>query len=568
MLVTPLAASQFHPYEKRMQLAAGLDPLEIEKLGERVIRSFMPEQHRRFFESLPWLLVGVQDSSGRSVAMALTGKPGFIQTPTATTMTIVPDQPLDPALFMAGRRLGFLGIEFASRRRNRLSTIVDSVAPAGKLQLRVLQSYGNCPKYIQIRHLRFHALGAASGLHSPAPVQTGPLGPEQVALVAAADTFFIATHFCSTEAGAASGSDVSHRGGPPGFVHVALDGATLRWADYIGNDMFNTLGNILSNGEAGLLFIDFTTGDTLRLIGRASIDLEDRSLPGAERVLAFRTADWAHERGALPLAATGPPEYSPYNPRSSAGAEQRRYAKLVRVADAAAGIKTFTFAWPEAAVRISRAEPFNYQPGMYASFDFQDIPGSSGALNRTWTISSHPDESAASGTFSISVKKAGVVSSYLHSVLKPGDAVEFRGALGDFVPVAGSGPALLIAGGIGITPMRAMLLEFAKQRRRAVLLYSVRAAAEAAFAGELQALADASGGAIRLVLTVTGPDPTWRGRCGRISSALIREQVPELREPGLTAYMCGPVPFMAGVQDDLAALCFDTAHLYQESFAF
>lgn len=72
------------------------------------------------------------------------------------------------------------------------------------------------------------------------------------------------------------------------------------------------------------------------------------------------------------------------------------------------------------------------------------------------------------------------------SVLKPGDPVEFRGALGEFVPAPGDGPALLIAGGIGVTPMRAMLLEFAKQARRAVLLYSVRAAAEAAFAGELQ----------------------------------------------------------------------------------
>ena len=71
-------------------------------------------------------------------------------------------------------------------------------------------------------------------------------------------------------------------------------------------------------------------------------------------------------------------------------------------------------------------------------------------------------------------------------VLKPGDPVEFRGALGEFVPAPGAGPALLIAGGIGVTPMRAMLLEFAKQARRAVLLYSVRAAAEAAFAGELQ----------------------------------------------------------------------------------
>lgn len=41
---------------------------------------------------------------------------------------------------------------------------------------------------------------------------------------------------------AAAGCDVSHRGGQPGFVQVAAGGATLRWADYTGNDFFNTLG--------------------------------------------------------------------------------------------------------------------------------------------------------------------------------------------------------------------------------------------------------------------------------------------------------------------------------------
>ena len=69
--------------------------------------------------------------------------------------------------------------------------------------------------------------------------------------------------------------------------------------------------------------------------------------------------------------------------------------------------------------------------------------------NRTWTISSHPDESAASGTFTISVKKAGLVSSFLHEHLKPGSSLEWRGAAGSFVPAAGTAPVLLVAGGIG-----------------------------------------------------------------------------------------------------------------------
>lgn len=57
---------------------------------------------------------------------------------------------LHAAVFKPGVRLGFLGIDFATRRRNRMNAIVDSVAD-GKLHLRVLQSYGNCPKYIQAR---------------------------------------------------------------------------------------------------------------------------------------------------------------------------------------------------------------------------------------------------------------------------------------------------------------------------------------------------------------------------------------------------------------------------------
>ena len=59
------------------------------------------------------------------------------------------------------------------------------------------------------------------------------------------------------------------------------------------------------------------------------------------------------------------------------------------------------------------------------------------------------------------------------------------------------------------------------------------------------------------------PDPVAKS-----GSPWAMVQVPELLEPGLTAYMCGPVLFMAGVQDELAALGFDTARLYQESFAF
>lgn len=74
---------------------------------------------------------------------------------------------------------------------------------------------------------------------------------------------------------------------------------------------------------------------------------------------------------------------------------------------------------------------------------------------------------------------------------------------------------------------------------------------------------------VRLLADQGERHPQLGGPCG--DAWLTRwavAQVPELLEPGLTAYMCGPVPFMGGVQDDLTALGFDTARLYQESFAF
>ena len=79
--------------------------------------------------------------------------------------------------------------------------------------------------------------------------------------------------------------------------------------------------------------------------------------------------------------------------------------------------------------------------------------------------------------------------------------------------------------------------------------------------GQLPCMADVNG------TTQASKSKGWRTPLEPAHSR-AEVQVPELLEPGLTAYMCGPVPFMAGVQGDLAALGFDATRLYQESFAF
>jgi hypothetical protein len=120
-------------------------------------------------------------------------------------------------------------------------------------------------------------------------------GPARAAIVAA-DTLFVA----STDGGA--GVDISHRGGRPGFVRV--DGDTLTVPDFAGNRYFNTLGNLLVDPRAALLFADFTRGDLLHLQGRVEIAWQvpdGERLDGAERLWRLHVTQAWRRRGALPL---------------------------------------------------------------------------------------------------------------------------------------------------------------------------------------------------------------------------------------------------------------------------
>lgn len=121
-----------------------------------------------------------------------------------------------------------------------------------------------------------------------------------------ADTFFIATAYPAGKrdiAASAHGVDVSHHGGKFGFVRVD-DEATLTVPDYAGNQFFNTIGNLLVNRRAGLLFIDFATGGLVYLAVEAEILWEGeqmKSFEGAQRLLRFRVRTVRHLKSALPF---------------------------------------------------------------------------------------------------------------------------------------------------------------------------------------------------------------------------------------------------------------------------
>lgn len=291
-----MPTSPFHAGEVAVQARLGV-AARMAEIGARVVRDHLPEQHQRFYEQLPWMLAASVDPAGRPWATVLAGPPGFVQAPDAGHLHIAAaPTPGDPAAtgMVAGAPLGLLGIELHTRRRNRVNGELLAVGPDG-LRLRVTQTVGNCPQYIQGREVE--AVRDATDTR-PRAVELVPcLDGAAAALVDTADTLFVATH------AAGAGADVSHRGGPAGFVR-RMGSGDLLVPDYPGNRMFMTLGNLQRDGRAGLLFIDFERGDLLTLTGRAEIvwaGAELAALPRAERAWRFRLDAGWWLRDALPL---------------------------------------------------------------------------------------------------------------------------------------------------------------------------------------------------------------------------------------------------------------------------
>lgn len=301
----PTDISPFHKGERAVQQRVGVLE-QLDARGRLAIRDYMPDQHREFFPQLPFVIVGSIDRRGQPWASVLAGQPGFITSPDAYHLDIRAHalfaDPLHDALH-ADASIGLLGIEPHTRRRNRMNGIVDHLSPDG-FSLRVKQSFGNCPKYIQARSPRFMA-DAAEAATDRIVHRADRLDNAMRRLIGSADTFFIATAFTGDDAEEMHrhGADVSHRGGKPGFVRID-DDETLTVPDFVGNFFFNTLGNILVNAHAGLLFIDFVTGDLLYLAVHAEIIWDGaalRAFEGAQRLLRCRITQALLVEASLPL---------------------------------------------------------------------------------------------------------------------------------------------------------------------------------------------------------------------------------------------------------------------------
>jgi len=283
----------FHPDEQAAQRLSGYGVFT-----GAPIRNEMPDQHRTFFAGLEYLFVGALDETGAPLATILTGSPGFARSPDPQTLVVralpAAADPTTPGIAV-GSDIALLGIDLATRRRNRANG-----RGVGKdeesFTIHVEQSFGNCPKYIQRR-----SVAPASRTPSQLEESRG-LDDAARALISSADTFFIASRSRSSieEVGRV---DISHRGGLPGFVSIAPDGGLIV-PDYRGNRYFNTLGNLLGDPRATLLFIDFERGDLLQLQGLVTIDWSREHTSGSrivERAWHFQVSRAWRRNAAIPL---------------------------------------------------------------------------------------------------------------------------------------------------------------------------------------------------------------------------------------------------------------------------
>lgn len=307
-----IPVSPWHAGEQALQRSAHV--LErMDMLGRKVIRDHLIEQHQGFYPLLPYMVLGAVDADDDVWASLLVGEPGFVQAEDARHLRLdIQADPADPAqtALSEDAAIGLLGIDLCTRRRNRLNGRLQRVTRQSLL-LTVEQSFGNCPKYI---HQRQFAYARDPEVAGNGEVQwLNGLDDEARSLIGDAATLFVATYVDLPESGRQV--DVSHRGGKPGFVRLNADGS-LTVPDFMGNQFFNTLGNMQLNPRAGLLFIDFASGDVLQMSGAARVDLDSADIvrfEGAERLWHFTPQRIVRRRDASPLRWIDLPDgLSPY----------------------------------------------------------------------------------------------------------------------------------------------------------------------------------------------------------------------------------------------------------------
>jgi len=267
-----------------------------------------------------------------------------------------------------------------------------------------------------------------------------------------------------------------------------------------------------------------------------------------ERFTPVRTPVPASDAGR---PAVGPAREAP--PRAATPARPRGFVQVpvLAVVDETPDVRTFRFARPDG---------FDFAAGQFLPVRIR-VDGRDHI--RCYSISSAPE---ARGYLEISVKRHGLVSNTLHATVRPGGLVTVKAPAGAFTyPDGDDRPLLLIAGGIGITPVMSMWRHalHCDPGRAITMLFCAQTAEALAFREEISLGARRHPQA-RVIFAVTRGQAPPDVYPGRIDDSLIRTAVPEAAHA--IALLCGPQAMIDGVRATLAGLGVPPANIRAEVF--
>jgi ferredoxin-NADP reductase len=220
-----------------------------------------------------------------------------------------------------------------------------------------------------------------------------------------------------------------------------------------------------------------------------------------------------------------------------------------------------------AAFYFKKPEGFEFKAGQFASFTLLGpVEVDLKANTRALSIASAPHEK----NLMVAMRMRPTAFKRTLNSLPIGAEVLLRGPYGWMTfPKNGARPAVLLAGGIGITPFRSLIWKAAESLspRRIFLFYSVRVPEEAAFLKELQEM-ERYNGCYKFICTATQPEKArapWKGEAGRISREMLSKWIPDLGVP--MYYIAGPPGMVTGVREMLIGSGVSEEDIRAEEFA-
>ncbi|MEP2946455.1 MAG: pyridoxamine 5'-phosphate oxidase family protein [Lentilitoribacter sp.] len=521
-------ANPFHVGEVKAQQKAGVG--NVAEWAGGFIRKFLPQQHREFFSTLPFIIASGEDADGKIWITLLEGKQGFISSPDPQSLLletkIDQQDPLAEA-FENKTEVGVVGIELATRRRNRFSGQIEKTDNGYRINIK--QSFGNCPQYITERGLE------RMDQTIPMPAIAGTqLSNSQAELIAGADTLFIGTGQKSGKDQLSNGFDASHRGGRKGFVQI-VDDWTLLIPDYSGNNFFNTIGNLTLDKRVGLVFIEFHTGTLLHVSGTASVDWSSDAIddPNARRAIRVKIDKIIERQEATSLKW------------NTLGNSVRRLSVIKKHTESRE-ITSFYLGTADGG-----ALP-EFRAGQHLPIEVQ-IPGKNGTIKRSYSLSGNPENN---NEYRLSIKREshGLVSRFLHDQVDEGSYIHASLPSGAFVIPDDNTPLVLISAGVGVTPMISMLHEaFSNNNDRVVwFVHGARNSHTHALAEEVDKLISKYPNANKQIFYSQPTQEDIQNQSFDQVGRITAKSVLALNQNSNAYYMqCGPGPFLSQLKTEL-----------------